>query len=207
MRLLMKTGASLTVITFLSPTNVVYAQDVSAALEGMAGAVKDESIVSGPGDDFSGGALGSLQFKLPLVVQADGMVFGHRGDSVSGGGLHVGLRPNDSTYVGLYGSVSDLARGSGVVTTRFGGELMQELGEFRLSSVIGYEDIDGFSERVATTPTSNTFEIYGRDGDIFAFTDLIYQASPTSGALLVGHRYTGGVHALAVGLAWPVGLG
>ncbi|MFN4020498.1 MAG: hypothetical protein ACK4IC_08270 [Erythrobacter sp.] len=179
------------------------AQDLIGAIEGAGGVVEDKAK---PSDDssFTGGALASVQAGDTALVQLDGILFRNRRDTLPGGAVHLGYRAAESLYLGAYGSLSDYRRASGVKTRRLGGELVADFGNFRLSAVGGYEDINGFTRQIASTATTRTFEIYARDGDAFAFSDLTWQGKDDGLAVSIGHRYTGGAHALALGTAIPL---
>ncbi|MFN3864494.1 MAG: hypothetical protein ACK4RT_09470 [Erythrobacter sp.] len=199
----LKASASLTAISLAATTGPAAALVVVGALDGRGGVVVD---TAWRGDDscFPGGARARAQAGDRAVVQLDGILFRNRRDTLPGGAVHLGYRPAESLYLGAYGSLSDYRRASGVQARRLGGELVADFGKFRLSAVGGYEDIDGFTRLIASTATTQTFEIYERDSDAFAFSDLTWQGSDDGLAVSIGHRYTGGAHALALGTAIPL---
>lgn len=203
MRILLKTGASLTALSLLLPAASANAEDITLSLEAAAGVVDNNAVIPANDDNFSGGLLGSANFDGPVTFQVDGLAFEHRENSAFGGALHLGTSTAGGTYLGLYGSVSDIGQTGGLQTTRFGGEVDHNFGDFRLSLVAGYEDIDDKSYLVSSVPTLRVFEEYG-DRGVFAFSDLIFQPGGDGFSISAGHRYVGGHHALAVGTAVPL---
>lgn len=204
MRNLLKTGASLTAITLLSPVAVAHAEDITISLEAVGGLADDNSFNAASNSNVSAGAIGSVNFDGPVAIQIDGLAFEHRDNTAMAGALHLGSRTSGGTFIGLYGSMSDIGLDGNLTTTRIGGEIDRQLGDFRLSLVAGFEDLDSATYLVGNTPTLRTFESYGNNGDVFAFSDFIFQPGGDGAALSVGHRFTGGHHALAVGTAIPV---
>lgn len=191
------------VVATTAPISAVSAQDVSLGFDGLIGQVNDRSVQTGRDTDTIAAGLPSIQLGGDSFVgQADGLIASQRGDTAYGGALHLGTRLGGISYIGLYGSASELRRNGGLSTYRVGGEVNFDLGSVGLSSVAGYEDTEAASFLVQTTATDNVFDVYNGKGRIFAFTDLSFRPSE-SFRVSVGHRYTGGNHAAAA----SVGIG
>ena len=158
MRILFKTGVSLTVITLVCPVATLSAEGITFSIEGMAGISDDDGLTTAGSSDFTGGGLGSVNFDGPVVFQFDALGFSHRDGTAIGGAFHAGARTGNQTYLGIYGSLSDVGRIGGLETLRVGGEVEHDFGDWTLSMVGGYEDIGRVTTLVSATPTRRTFE-------------------------------------------------
>jgi len=188
----------------LLPPTSASAQNVEVGIDGLAGIVRDDR---NPGDneDFSGGVLPSLAIGTNLIHgQVDGLLFDYAGDSALGGALHLGPRIGEHGYIGIYGSLSELERHTGLTTKRVGGEAKLGLGVFSIEGIAGYEHTEQATFLIGTTATHDVYDVYGRGGKFFSFSDLKMRPSGSL-VLSVGHRYTGGRHAAAAGVA--IGFG
>lgn len=174
--------------------------EVIGGLDGLVGIAADDRPVGGDDSDFSGGALGSVQFDLgSFVIQGDGMFFDHRKDSTYGGAVHAGFRLGERGFIGAYGSISTVRFLGGLETTRVGGEFTQAHGDFVVAAVAGYEHTERALAYVTTTATDDVYYAYGKKGAFFSFADIKYQPSDKF-RISAGHRYTGGRHAAAAGV-------
>jgi hypothetical protein len=181
-----------------------HAQTANVGLDGLVGIAADDSSATGPDDSTTFAGLPSISFGDGLVVQVDGLLADHRDDTVIGGALRVGARIRQGTYVGAYGSFSDVNRHGGLQIFRLGGEARFDLGKASIEGVAGYEDTDSGSFLTGTTATQNIFGVYDGGGRFFAFSDVRFRPSQKV-RLSAGHRYTGGNHAGAAGAA--IGFG
>ncbi|MCB2067745.1 MAG: hypothetical protein KDE15_14020 [Erythrobacter sp.] len=178
--------------------------DLSFRLVGLAGIAADDSEATGADDGELLAALPSLAMGGDFTIQVDGMLADHRHDGAYGGALHAGADLGEGTYLGLYASVAEVDRFSGLTTYRLGGEVEFDLGSVGIASVAGYEDSESGAFYVRTTATDDIYDVYPGGGEFFAFTDLRFMPSASS-RLSIGHRYTGDRHAAAAGLA--IGFG
>jgi hypothetical protein len=196
-------------LAIAAPLEAARAQDISFGVDALAGIVDEENtVVTGGvtgGDDFSGGVLPSVRAGgLGFSAQADGLLFDHRGDTSYGVAAHLGANIAVIGYLGIYGSVSDLRRQGGLSVKRIGGEFDFDLGMVGITAVAGYEDTEAGSFLVDTTETDDVYDVYDGKGRFFSFSDARFKPSDKF-RLSLGHRYTGGRHAAAAGIA--LGLG
>lgn len=180
------------------------AQTANVGLDGLIGIAGDDSTSTGPDDSTTIAGLPSVSFGESFVVQIDGLLADHRNDTVVGGALRVGANLGNGGYVGAYGSYSDTNRHGGLQIWRLGGEARFDLGDVAIEGVAGYEDTDSGAFLTGTTATQNIFDVYDGGGRFFAFSDVRFRPSQNF-RLSGGHRYTGGRHAGAAGVA--IGFG
>lgn len=185
----------------IAPISAAHAGEVTVGADGLVGIAKDDRPLGDSKDRLSGGILPSIQFGDSFVIQADGMLFEHRKDTNYGGALHAGFRLNERGFVGVYGSISEQSFRGGLNVKRIGGEFSASQGDFTLTAVAGYEDTNRKLYLVTTTEDDDVYYAYGRGGQFFSFADVKYQPSDKF-RISVGHRYTGGRHAGAAGIAF-----
>jgi hypothetical protein len=181
-----------------------HAQTANVGLDGLIGIAADDSSQTGPDDSTTLAGMPSISFGEGFVVQVDGLLADHRDNTVAGGALRVGARLRQGTYVGAYGSYTDINRHGGLQIWRLGGEAKFDLGDVEIEGVAGYEDTDSGTFRTGATATQNIFDVYDGGGRFFAFSDVRFRPSQRF-RLSAGHRYTGGNHAGAAGAA--IGFG
>ncbi len=180
----------------VSPFSTALAQETLFGTDALLGTVRDDRDPA-DNDEFSGGALPSLQLSGSTVLgQADGMLFEHGEDTAVGGALHVGVKLGERHFVGVYSSVSELDRAGGLSIKRIGGEARFASGPFWLSGVAGYEDAEEQTVFIRTTATDDVYDVYGTGDSFFAFADAGFRPS-SSTALSIGFRRTGGRDAAA----------
>lgn len=179
-------------------------ETASVGLDGFVGFVNDDSEATGPNNDVTFGALPSAAFGDQFVVQVDTMLADHRNDNVFGGALHAGVRVGEGGYVGAYASRTENTRHTGLALYRIGGEVDFDLGAVSLASVAGYEHTETGSFLIRTTATDDVYDVYDGGGRVFAFSDIRFHLAQNA-RLSVGHRYNGGEHSGAAGVAFGFG--
>ena len=192
--------------TLWSQPVVAQSDGVSLRGEVFGGIARDERPRIGPKKEFSGGALPSVVFNPngAVVVQLDGMVADHLGDTIWAGGGHIGVRANDSTTIGVYAAYSHFDRAINVDSYRIGGEARFSGGPVSVSGVVGYEHSDRGRLVVGPSPSLIASARYTKRGSVFSMADVIFHPHD-SWAVTAGHRYVGRRHTAAVGA--EAGLG
>jgi hypothetical protein len=181
-----------------------HAQTAAVGFDGLIGVAADDSTATGPDDSTTLAGLPSLRFGEDVLVQIDGLLADHRDDTYAGGALRIGAQIAEGTYLGVYGSYTDTNRHRGLDIWRLGGEARFDLGDVVIAGVAGYEDTGSGAFLTGTTATQNIFDVYNGKGRFFAFSDVRLEPRENL-RLSLGHRYTGGSHAAAAGVA--IGLG
>jgi hypothetical protein len=170
--------------------------DVAAtrpAVDGLNGAFA----LFGGNSDTGGlfGAMGSIA--LPLGArygaQTDGAVASLDGDLYLSIGQHLFWRDPGKGLVGLFGSYEHYAAAGGANAGRVAAEAEAYFDRVTLRGAAGVEFGSKGAQTTATTLTA--FDLKTR---FFDAVDVVYY--PTDNlSLYLGHRFTGGAHALALG--------
>ncbi|MEH6725337.1 MAG: hypothetical protein V7703_04195 [Hyphomicrobiales bacterium] len=143
-------------------------------------------------DDGYGALSGSLSVPVGVRfgLQLDGSVGTHDGEFIGGGAAHLFTRDPNIGLLGLYGSYSHIENLDAGVS-RIGVEAEYYWQQFTLKAVVGAEFFD----------VDNSVDV--DDESLFAFSDISYYPNDNL-ELSIGHRYTAGTHALALGVEYQL---
>lgn len=152
-----------------------------------------------------GGAAGSVTIPIEhrFGFQLDGTVASYDGRFLGAVGAHLFWRDPEVGLLGLYASHTHWSRFGGLHTNHLAVEFERYAGPWTIQGIVG---VEGGNSRSWTNGINNfTFDV---DTRFFDKINLNYYVNDNA-MLTIGHRYTGGTHALALGGEWarPVAPG